>query len=86
MTATNLHPQLNEHREAIRLRILDQAKTVNTELLNRLSMAASELEAGNLRGALSALDGMDVQVNTMRGLLQPLPWELALSQQQQEEV
>ena len=75
MTETNPHPRLHELREATRLRVLNQAKAVNMELLTRLSMASSELEAGNFRGALSALDDIEIPINTMRGLLQPLPWE-----------
>ena len=75
MTETNPHPQLHELRETTRLRILNQAKAVNMELLTRLSMASSELEAGNLHGALCAFDDIEIQINTMRGLLQPLPWE-----------
>jgi len=62
MTETNLHLQLHEHREAIRVRILDQAKTVNVELLTRISMVAGELEAGNFRGALGALDDIEIQI------------------------
>ena len=55
--------------EAIRERILSRAKAVNAEILDRLRIAADDLEAGEHRAALGALDGIDVQLTTIRSVL-----------------
>jgi hypothetical protein len=55
--------------EAIRERILSRAKTVNAEILDRLRIAADDLEAGEHRAALGALDGIETQLTTIRSVL-----------------
>jgi hypothetical protein len=67
MTETN--PQSPEIDEAIRLRILDRVKGINTKLLARLSTAAEDLDLGRHRAALGALDGIEKQIHNMRTLL-----------------
>jgi hypothetical protein len=77
------HSQLNERKdhmrqtrtpspdpdEAIRERILSRAKTVNAEILDRLRLAADDLEAGEHRAALGALDGIEAQLTIIRSVL-----------------
>jgi hypothetical protein len=67
MTETNT--QSPEIDEAIRLRILDRVKEINTKLLARLSTAAEDLDVKRHRAALGALDGIEKQIHTMRTLL-----------------
>ena len=67
MTATN--SQSPEIDEAIRLRILDRVKEINTKLLARLSTAAEDLNVNRHRAALGALDGIEKQIHAMRTLL-----------------
>jgi len=55
--------------EAIRERILSRAKSVNAEILDRLRIAADDLEAGEHRAALGALDGIESQLTTIRSVL-----------------
>ena len=55
--------------EAIRERILSRAKSVNAEILDRLRIAADDLEAGEHRAALGALDGIEAQLSTIRSVL-----------------
>jgi hypothetical protein len=55
--------------EAIRERILSRAKTVNAQILDRLRIAADDLEAGEHRAALGALDGIEAQLTTIRSVL-----------------
>ena len=77
------HNQMNERKdhmtktstpspdpdEAIRERILSRAKTVNAEILERLRIAAGDLEAGEHRAALGALDGIEAQLTIIRSVL-----------------
>jgi hypothetical protein len=67
MTATNTEP--HDPDEAIRQRILDRAMAINAEILVRLSTAADDLEAGQHRAALGALDGIEAQINIIRSVL-----------------
>jgi len=69
MTETNTHSQRHDPDEAIRLRILGRAKTLNAEILARLSTAQDDLEAGQHRAALGALDGIEAQINIIRSVL-----------------
>ncbi|MGA3080570.1 MAG: hypothetical protein ABSD44_04205 [Terracidiphilus sp.] len=55
--------------DAIRERILDRAKAINTKLLARLGTVADDLDVGGNRAALGGLDGLERQIETMRSLL-----------------
>jgi hypothetical protein len=55
--------------EAIRERILSRAKAVNAEVLDRLRLAADDLEAGEHRAALGALDRIEAQLTIIRSVL-----------------
>lgn len=55
--------------EAIRERILSRAKAVNAEILERLQIAADDLEAGEHRAALGALDSIEAQLTIIRSVL-----------------
>jgi hypothetical protein len=55
--------------EAIRERVLSRAKAVNAEILERLRIAADDLEAGEHRAALGALDGIEAQLTIIRSVL-----------------
>lgn len=61
--------QSHDPDEAIRERILCRAKAVNAEILDRLRIAADDLEAGEHRAALGALDGVEAQLTIIRSLL-----------------
>jgi hypothetical protein len=69
MTETKTEPQQHDPDEAIRERILSRAKAINAEILARLTTAQEDLEAGQHRAALGALDGIEVQINTIRNVL-----------------
>jgi hypothetical protein len=69
MTTTNTRPQQHDPDEAIRQRILNRAMAINAEILVRLSTAADDLEAGQHRAALGALDGIEAQINIIRSVL-----------------
>ena len=73
MTETNTQPQLHDPDEAIRQRILGRAKTINAEILARLRIALDDLEAGQHRAALGALDGIEAQIGIIRSVLLLLP-------------
>ena len=62
-------PQSPDPDEAIRERVLARAKTVNAVILDRLRIAADDLEAGEHRAALGALDGIEAQLMTIRSVL-----------------
>ena len=59
--------------EAIRQRILERARAINTKLLSQLGTVAGDLDAGGHRAALGGLDGIERQIATMRSLLLLLP-------------
>jgi hypothetical protein len=61
--------QSSDPDEAIRDRILSRAKAVNAEILDRLRIAADNLEAGEHRAALGALDGIEAKLTTIRSVL-----------------
>jgi hypothetical protein len=69
MTETNKHPQPLDPDEAIRQRILGRAKTINAAILARITTAQDDLEAGQHRAALGALDGIEAQLNIIRSVL-----------------
>jgi len=54
---------------AIRKRIIERAKVINTEILTRFSLAADDLDNNQHRAALGALDGLEKQIETFRSLL-----------------
>jgi hypothetical protein len=64
-----MRPQSDDPDEAIRDRILGRAKTINAEILARLTTAQEDLEAGQHRAALGALDGIEAQINIIRSVL-----------------
>ena len=70
MTESTAHPQPHDLDEAIRMRILERATGINTQLLARLSTAAEDLGVKRYRAALGALDGIERQIHIMRTLLQ----------------
>lgn len=59
--------------EELRLRVLERVKTINANLLARLSAVANDLESDSHRAALGGLDGIEKQITTMRSLLLLLP-------------
>ena len=67
MTQTGTPPL--DPDEAIRERILSRAKAVNAQILERLRIAADDLEAGEHRAALRALDGIEAQIGIIRSVL-----------------
>ena len=69
MTETNAHSHLHDPDAAIRERVLDRAMTINAELLVRLTTAQDDLEAGQYRAALGALDGIEAQLTIIRSVL-----------------
>jgi len=73
MTKTNNQPQPHELDDAIRDRIIERAKAINTKLLARLGTVADDLDVGGYRAALGGLDGIERQIDTMRSLLLLLP-------------
>jgi len=59
--------------EAIRQRILERARAINTTILSQLKTVADDLDAGGHRAALGGLDGIERQIATMRSFLLLLP-------------
>ena len=73
MTETNTQPQPHEIDDAIRQRILERVKAINTNLLTQLGTVTEDLDVGGHRAALGGLDGLERQIETMRSLLLLLP-------------
>lgn len=73
MTEMNTEPLPHDSDEALRLRVLERVKGINTKLLARLGTVAEDLDAGGHRAALGGLDGIERQIETMRSLLLLLP-------------
>ena len=69
MTKTNTKTQPLDPDEAIRERILGRAKTINAAILVRITTAQDDLEGGQHRAALGALDGIEAQLNIIRSVL-----------------
>jgi len=69
MTENNNQSPPPEIDDAIRDRIIERAKAINTKLLARLATVADDLDADGHRAALGGLDGLERQIETMRSLL-----------------
>jgi hypothetical protein len=69
MTKTKTTLQTTDPDDLIRERIIERAKKFNAEILKRFSIAAEDLERGNHRAALGALDGIDSTLQEYRVLL-----------------
>ena len=69
MTEANTQPQPRDPDDAIRDRVLERARAINTKLLARLGTVADDLDVGGHRAALGGLDGIERQIETMRSLL-----------------
>ena len=69
MTETSTQPKSPNLDEAVRQRVLERAKVINTKLLARFATAAEDLEAGRHLGAIGAIGGIHGQVYTLRSLL-----------------
>lgn len=54
---------------ALRERVLERAKAINTTLLARLQTVADDLDAGSHLAALGGLDGVEREVTQMRSFL-----------------
>ncbi len=54
--------------EAIRDRILGRAKTLTTEIINRLTVAVADLSDGSHLAALGALAGIEQEHTTVRSI------------------
>jgi hypothetical protein len=69
MTQPNNQPLPLDADDALRLRVLERVKTINAQLLTRLSTVANDLEVEANRAALGGLDGIEKQIETMRSFL-----------------
>jgi hypothetical protein len=69
MTNRKAKQQTTNPDDFIRERIIERAKEYNAEILKRFSIAAEDLERGNHRAALGALDGIDSTLQEYRTLL-----------------
>jgi hypothetical protein len=69
MTEPNTEPTPHDIDAAIRERVLERARNINTKLLDRLGTVADDLEVGGHRAALGGIDGLERQIETMRSLL-----------------
>lgn len=58
-----------EPDEAIRERIFSRAKCLTTEVAERIGLALSDLDQGQHRAALGALDGVERQLTIIRSVL-----------------
>ncbi len=54
---------------ALRARILDRAKTITTDIIDRLTVAVADLTDGKHFAALGALDGIERELTTVRSIL-----------------
>lgn len=66
MTRSNETPHPDE---AIRERIFSRAKGLTTEVAERVGLALGDLDAGEHRAALGALDGIERQLSIIRSVL-----------------
>jgi hypothetical protein len=73
MTKTIAAPQPHDLDDAIRHRIIERVKAINSEILSRISTVANDLDAGGYRAAIGGIDGIERQIDTMRSLLLLLP-------------
>lgn len=54
---------------ALRERILDRAKALTTEIVDRLTVAVADLSNGKHLAALGALAGVEQEIATVRSVL-----------------
>jgi len=54
---------------AIRERIIDRAKTLTSDIIDRLTVALDDLSDGRDRAALGALAGIEQEITTVRSIL-----------------
>lgn len=66
MTSTHTAPDPDD---AIRERILSRAKRLTAGIAERIGTALSDLDAGEHRAALGALDGIERQLAIVRSVL-----------------
>jgi hypothetical protein len=69
MTKAKNSQQADAPDDLIRTPIIERAKKYNAEVLKRFSIAAEDLQRGNHRAALGALDGIDSTLHEYRTLL-----------------
>lgn len=69
----NRKPPDRDPDAAIRERILHRAKVLTTALVDRLTVAVSDLSNGEYRAALGALAGIEQDIATVRSILLLLP-------------
>lgn len=69
MTGPSTEPHPTDPDEAVRSRVLERAKAINTKLLARLETVADDLDAGGHLAALGGLDGIEREVAQMRSFL-----------------
>jgi len=68
-TKTKLNPPEWNSDAALRERILDRAKTLTTEIIDRLTTAVADLTDGRHLAALGALDGIERELTTVCSIL-----------------
>lgn len=66
---TNPTPPDRDADAAIRDRILNRAKTLTTEIIDRLTVAVADLSDGRHLAALGALAGIEAEIATVRSIL-----------------
>lgn len=71
MTDQKQNPKPPDHDPdaAIRERILYRAKVLTTAIVDRLTVAVSDLSDGKHRAALGALAGIEQEIATVRSIL-----------------
>lgn len=65
----NPNPSDSDADAAIRDRILNRAKTLTTEIIDRLTVAVADLAGGMHHAALGALAGIEAELSTVRSIL-----------------
>jgi hypothetical protein len=69
MPEASANPKQHDLDDAIRLRILVRAASINTKLVSRLMTVGKDLEEGSVRDALSCLGGLERRIYAIRNLL-----------------
>lgn len=62
-------PHPSDPDAALRERVLERAKAINSALLARLETVADDLDAGGHLAALGGLDGIEREIAQMRSFL-----------------
>jgi hypothetical protein len=62
-------PPDRETEAAIRERIIDRAKNLTSDIIDRLTVAVDDLSDGRDRAALGALAGIEQEITTVRSIL-----------------